>query len=54
VLPLAVMPVLSESVLNTVLAPLKAFDAMFTVCESTNRTPARVPHPVVGVSVTLF
>ena len=53
-LPLAVMPVLSVSVLNTVLAPLNAFDAMFTVCESTSRTPARVPQPVVGVSVTLF
>jgi hypothetical protein len=53
-LPEAVTPVLSVSATNTLLAPLKTFELMPTVCESTSSTPARLPQPVVGVSVTLF
>src|SRR5215207_9889387 len=54
VLPVELIPVLRESATKTLFAPLKLFELIPTVCESTSSTPARVPQPVVGVRVTGF
>src|SRR5215208_1143952 len=54
VLPVEVIPVLRASARKTLLAPLKLFELMPTVCESTSSTPDRLPQPVVGVRVSEF